>query len=100
MAWEHRRLGGPGEMNSWWIQHADPQLDRIFDPEGPFKYCSVADGHRAKLVPLPTVTAPRGLFPAERDTSAGSCPSGQHAPGPPTGPAPAGGDDGVVLEFP
>jgi hypothetical protein len=39
--------------------HLDPMMDRILDPEGPFKYCSVIKGHSTELVALPTVTAPQ-----------------------------------------
>ncbi len=61
-AFEQMRQGKGAEMNAWWIQHCDPQMDRILDPEGPFKYCSVGDGHKDKLKRLPTVTVPEGLF--------------------------------------
>ncbi|MEV0048484.1 DUF4913 domain-containing protein [Nocardia rhamnosiphila] len=102
MAWEHMRLGETSEMNSWWIQHADPQMAAIFDMEGPFKYCSVEDGHRAKFAPLPTVPAPTGFFPDERRAPV-------RGPGPARGEVPAGSrllvgsvpiGRGPVMEFP
>ncbi|MFD3431274.1 DUF4913 domain-containing protein [Nocardia fluminea] len=62
MAFEALRQGEGAEMNTWWVQHADPQMAVIFDPEGPFKYCSVAEGHKPKMAVLATVPAPAGWF--------------------------------------
>ncbi|MBF6162995.1 DUF4913 domain-containing protein [Nocardia cyriacigeorgica] len=91
-AFEQLRLGGGVEMDLWWIQHADPQMDRLLDPEGPFKYCSVVDGHKAKMPALPTVAAPEGLFPdghAADDTdaavAAAAVPASSLLPGVPQG---------------
>ncbi|WP_306358967.1 MULTISPECIES: DUF4913 domain-containing protein [unclassified Nocardia] len=61
-AFEALRLGEGVEQSLWWLVHFDPHMDRIFDTAGPFKYCSVADGHNAKLPALPTTPAPAGIF--------------------------------------
>jgi hypothetical protein len=61
-AFEQSRQGKGAEMNTWWVTHCDPQMAAILDPEGPFKYCSVGDGHRDKLVRLPTIAVPEGMF--------------------------------------
>ncbi|MBF6138279.1 DUF4913 domain-containing protein [Nocardia otitidiscaviarum] len=61
-AFEALRLGEGVEQSLWWLVHFDPHMDRIFDTDGPFKYCSVADGHNAKLPALPTMPVPAGLF--------------------------------------
>ncbi|MEV6073384.1 DUF4913 domain-containing protein [Nocardia sp. NPDC052001] len=74
-AFEHLRLGDGTEMNLWWLVHFDPQMDRILDPEGMFKYCSVESGCHAndivneliKLPPLPVVPADPALFEEEND---------------------------------
>lgn len=59
---ETLRLGAGPEMAMWWTQYADPIMDRVLDPEGPFKYCSVLGGHRAELPALPTAAPLEGLF--------------------------------------
>lgn len=52
-AWEHFRLqGGPG-ISFWFLDHADPHMAKLFDPRGPFKYCSVRNGHKKMLDRLP-----------------------------------------------
>ncbi|MGS2805167.1 DUF4913 domain-containing protein [Nocardia sp. MW-W600-9] len=52
-AWEHYRLeGGPG-ISVWFLDHADNHMAKLFDPRGPFKYCSVRNGHKSMLDPLP-----------------------------------------------
>ncbi|MGW4071395.1 DUF4913 domain-containing protein [Nocardia grenadensis] len=61
-AFEQSRQGKGAEMNIWWITHCDPQMAAILDPEGPFRYCSVGDGHKDKLVRLPTIPVPEGMF--------------------------------------
>ncbi|MFD3593656.1 DUF4913 domain-containing protein [Nocardia sp. NPDC058640] len=51
--WEHFRLqGGPG-ISVWFLNHADRHMAMLFDPRGPFKYCSVRNGHKEMLDPLP-----------------------------------------------
>jgi hypothetical protein len=57
-AFEKLRLGADVEQGQWWLVYLDQMMDRILDPEGPLKYCSVRKGHSAELVPLPTHPAP------------------------------------------
>lgn len=57
-AFEFLRLGATVEQSNWFLMHLDPMMDRILDPEGPFKYCSVIKGHSTELAALPTVDAP------------------------------------------
>ncbi|MFI5783766.1 DUF4913 domain-containing protein [Nocardia sp. NPDC051570] len=66
-AFEHLRLGATTEPNEWWLVHFDPQMRAILDPEGPFMYCSVAEGHHAKLPPLPVVPAAAQLVQRDGD---------------------------------
>ncbi|MEU7764459.1 DUF4913 domain-containing protein [Nocardia sp. NPDC049190] len=63
-AFEHMRHGDNVEMVVWWVQYADPLMERLMDPEGTFKYCSVADGHSTKLTKLATL-----VIVADRDTA-------------------------------
>ena len=62
MAFEHLRHGEETELAAWWLVYFDPMMERIFDKEGPFKYCSVAEGHSGKLPKLPVVIAPEQAF--------------------------------------
>ncbi|MFE1594824.1 DUF4913 domain-containing protein [Nocardia sp. NPDC058705] len=57
--WEHFRLeGGPG-ISVWFLDHADKHMAALFDPKGPFKYCSVRNGHKPMLESL-KVDVPTG----------------------------------------
>lgn len=58
-AFEFLRLGATVEQSNWFLMHLDPMMDRILDPEGPFKLCSVIKGHSTGLVALPTAPAPQ-----------------------------------------
>ncbi|MFD4444387.1 DUF4913 domain-containing protein [Nocardia sp. NPDC058519] len=91
MAWEEMRLGEGSEMAAWWTQFADPLMAALFDPEGVFKYCSVADGHRPSMKVLPTVPAPQGWFQDghahDVDVEPGVTASGLILPAPSTGRA-------------
>ncbi|BAD60723.1 MULTISPECIES: DUF4913 domain-containing protein [Nocardia] len=61
-SFERMRQGDGVEMSVWWLHHADPMMDRLLDPEnGPFRYCSVADGHVRRLTKLPVVEIPDAL---------------------------------------
>ncbi|MDE1674358.1 DUF4913 domain-containing protein [Nocardia gipuzkoensis] len=64
-AFERMRQGDGVEMSVWWLHHADPTMDRLLDPDnGPFKWCSVPDGHVRRLQALPVVEIPEALkFP-------------------------------------
>jgi hypothetical protein len=61
-AWEHLRLDPATGMSVWFRDHADHHMAVLFDPTGPFKGCSVADGHGERLKPLSVEPAPDGLF--------------------------------------
>ncbi|WP_280488503.1 DUF4913 domain-containing protein, partial [Nocardia farcinica] len=54
--------GEGSEMSTWWLQHADPMMTELLSPNGPFKYCSVQQGHHERLGKLPLVPAPEGMF--------------------------------------
>lgn len=63
LAWEHLRWGENVEQSVWWLQHADPHMGVLLDPEnGPFVGCSARDGHQRELPPMPAVPAPAGIF--------------------------------------
>ncbi|WP_330229759.1 DUF4913 domain-containing protein [Nocardia sp. NBC_00508] len=61
-AWEHYRLDGRTGLSVWFLDHADPHMSKLFDPKGPFKYCSVRNGHKDMLNPLPTKSPQHGMF--------------------------------------
>ncbi|WP_239004173.1 DUF4913 domain-containing protein [Nocardia panacis] len=61
-AWEHYRLDGKTGLSVWFLDHADPHMTRLFDPKGPFKYCSVRNGHKDMLSPLPLKSPQHGMF--------------------------------------
>ncbi|MGV9838058.1 DUF4913 domain-containing protein [Nocardia niigatensis] len=64
-AFEHLRHGEETELAAFWLVYFDPMMERIFDREGPFKYCTVAHGHNGKLPRLPVVIAPEEAFPED-----------------------------------
>lgn len=74
-AFEALRLGKKLEQSLFWLQHFDPMMARIFDPEGPFKHCSVREGHKGLYKVLPTVAAdpavadPRSIPGVEDDSA-------------------------------
>lgn len=61
-AWEHYRLQPSTGLSVWFLDHADPHMTKLFDPRGPFKYCSVRNGHKDMLSPLPSKSPAQGLF--------------------------------------
>ena len=61
-AWEHFRQDSRTGMSRWFLDHADPHMNKLFDHRGPFKYCSVRNGHRDVLEPLPVLSPPDALF--------------------------------------
>ena len=61
-AWEHYRLAGRTGLSVWFLDHADPHMSKLFDPKGPFKYCSVRNGHKDMLSPLPLKSPQHGMF--------------------------------------
>ncbi|WP_040797133.1 DUF4913 domain-containing protein [Nocardia higoensis] len=68
-AWEHLRRDPATGLSVWLLDHADPHMTKLFDPRGPFKYCSVRNGHKDMLNPLPLRSPARGQFdsPAPED---------------------------------
>ncbi|MFD4356816.1 DUF4913 domain-containing protein [Nocardia sp. NPDC058518] len=64
-AWEQLRRDGGTGMSTFMRDHADHHMAKLFDPEGPFKYCS-ADGHESdeegRVKALAHTPAPTGLF--------------------------------------
>jgi hypothetical protein len=61
-AWEHYRQDPSTGLSIWFLDHADPHMTKLFDPRGPFKYCSVRNGHKDMLSPLPLKSPTQGLF--------------------------------------
>ncbi|MGX1762623.1 DUF4913 domain-containing protein, partial [Streptomyces lydicus] len=53
-------------ITRWWLTCADPTMRVLLDSEGPFKYCSVRNGHKEDMLP-PLVMhfreAPLALYP-------------------------------------
>ncbi|WP_280468147.1 DUF4913 domain-containing protein [Nocardia cyriacigeorgica] len=68
-AWEHFRQDPATGISVWFLDHADKHMAKLFDPKGPFKYCSVRNGHKDMLVPLPLTTPDDRFFsnPTEQD---------------------------------
>ncbi|MGI5217505.1 DUF4913 domain-containing protein [Nocardia sp. CA-290969] len=66
-AWEHLRQDPATGLSVWFLDHADPHMAVLLNPRGPFKYCSVRNGHKEMLEPLPTVTPPDGLLSTPDD---------------------------------
>ena len=58
-SWEHLRLEGTTGMSVWWLQHADPQMRVLMDPDGPF---AMSEDENKRGEPLPYVPPPPGLF--------------------------------------
>lgn len=67
-AWEHLRQDGATGMSVWLLDHADPHMKVLLDPRGPFKYCSVRNGHKDMLGPLPLAAPPDGMFSNPEDS--------------------------------
>lgn len=61
-AWEHYRLEPRTGLSVWFLDHADPQMGRLFASDGPFRFCSAKVGHRDMLAPLPLVSPRKDLF--------------------------------------
>ncbi|MFF0546866.1 DUF4913 domain-containing protein [Nocardia thailandica] len=72
-AFEKLRLGVGVEQAVFWVTYFDPMMDRILDPEGPFKYCSMAEGHQRRdgrrdgFGQMMVVRAPDSIVAADRD---------------------------------
>lgn len=66
LAFEQARLSQePAALSGWWLGHADPHMQQLMHPRGPFMYCGARRGHTDLLRPLPMTRdgAPPGLFP-------------------------------------
>lgn len=63
-AWEKMRLDDPMlGIATWFVEIGDPMMDRILDPDGPFKGCT-AERHRPKAetdMTLPVAPPPPSL---------------------------------------
>lgn len=68
VAFEHLRLGKTTEQSAFWLMHFDQHMDRILDANGPFKHCSVREGHSEELGALPTQPMPADLAPSGYET--------------------------------
>ena len=56
-AWEVLRLDGGTGMSTWWVDHADPQLALLCNPDiGPFGHCHTTHGR--DITPLRTTDPP------------------------------------------
>ena len=77
-AWEHLRQDPATGMSVWFLDHADQHMAVLLDPRGPFKYCSVRNGHKDRLDPLPLAAPPQGLFSEPGDN--GEHPAGEAEP--------------------
>jgi len=58
-SWEHLRLEGTTGMSVWWLQHADPQMRALMDPDGPF---ALSEDENKRGGPLPYTAPPVGMF--------------------------------------
>lgn len=61
-AWEHLRKDPNTGPSVFWKDHLDHHMGKLFDPHGPFVYCSVKHGHSSTLEPLPAAVPPAALF--------------------------------------
>ncbi|RMI30701.1 DUF4913 domain-containing protein [Nocardia stercoris] len=59
-SWYFKRNQGAVGISEWFIDHADPQMRILFSPKGPFRFCSVRNGHSNYLTehPLPMLRPP------------------------------------------
>lgn len=81
MAFEELRQGDGVEQSVFWLTHFTPHMNALLDVEGPFKYCSPADGHHDDLVALPCIPAPANYDSSEVEVEH---PSGLIIPNTPT----------------
>ncbi|UGQ13505.1 DUF4913 domain-containing protein [Yinghuangia sp. ASG 101] len=63
-AFEHLRGDPALGLSTWWLNHADPHLRHLMDPDyGPFAACDPNVGHTEfPLGPLPVSPAPPGMW--------------------------------------
>lgn len=50
--WEKSRLESGAALSTWILDHADRHMERLLNPQGPFRYCSCTDGHARKATPF------------------------------------------------
>lgn len=65
-SWEHLRREPQTGMSTWMLNHGDPHMRVLMDPEGPFAGSEDTNG---KNEPLPYDSPPEGLFPDVRPRS-------------------------------
>jgi len=61
-SFEHLRMEPATGTSVWFINHADPHMAALLDPDGPFKYCTPENGHAPRLPPLQVQRPPAGMF--------------------------------------
>jgi hypothetical protein len=63
-AFEYLRVDAALGMSTWWLQHADPHLRALMDPDyGPFALCDPRGGHSERaLPPLPLDPSPPEMW--------------------------------------
>ncbi|WP_239476470.1 DUF4913 domain-containing protein [Nocardia arizonensis] len=68
-AWEYWRTKASIGLSTWFLEHADLQMAKLFDPNGPFKYCDARGGHQSNMNPLPLTAELEGMWtnPAPED---------------------------------
>jgi hypothetical protein len=66
-AWEYLRLDPATGMSVWWRDHADPHMQVLMSPQGPFR--RETDVRTDEVDPLPYTAPPPGLFRDEREHS-------------------------------
>ncbi|RQN02012.1 DUF4913 domain-containing protein [Aeromicrobium camelliae] len=62
-SFEALRLDPALGMSTWLLQHADPHMAVLTDPQGPFKGCNKE--HISRSRKIPTDRAPRDIFLAD-----------------------------------
>ncbi|MDQ3157292.1 MAG: DUF4913 domain-containing protein [Actinomycetota bacterium] len=64
-SWEHLRLDAALGSSAWLREHADHHLPILMSDAGPFKGCSITNGHQDRDYKLPAEPPPDGLYPDE-----------------------------------
>ena len=69
-SWEHLRLDAALGTSTWLREHLDHHLPQLLSDAGPFKGCSIKNGHTAaRHYFLPTHEPPAGLYLNETESS-------------------------------
>jgi hypothetical protein len=68
-SWEYLRYNGATGMSDWFLDHADPHMSELLDRRGPFKHCSVRNGHHDAAGLRPVRSPHPGTFrvPSDED---------------------------------